>query len=69
MRRHKQRRKAKKLVCAKCGSDYRQPRAQYDNEGRPFLTWTVCAYCGRSELSLDGKKDEPQGKVWDIDAA
>jgi hypothetical protein len=42
-----------RFVCAKCGSDCREPRAQYDDEGRPFLIWTVCAYCDRSELSLE----------------
>ena len=52
-----------RFVCAKCCSDCREPRAQYDDQGRPFLTWTVCGCCGRSELSLDFKGDEPQGKI------
>jgi hypothetical protein len=37
-------------VCAYCDVWCRATCAQYDDEGRPFLTWTACAYCGRSEL-------------------
>jgi hypothetical protein len=29
-----------KLVCAQRGVDCCEPRAQYDDEGRPFFTWT-----------------------------
>jgi len=52
-----------RFVCAKCGSDRREPRAQYDDQGRPFLTWTACADCGRSELSLSPERDEAQAKI------
>jgi len=33
----------------------------HDDDGRPFQTWTVCAYCGCSELRIepDQKEDEP----------
>src|SRR5438067_10518779 len=37
-------------VCAYCDVWCRATCAQYDDEGRPFLTWTACAYCGRTEL-------------------
>jgi hypothetical protein len=39
-------------VCAYCDVWCRATYAQYDDEGRPFLTWTACAYCGRTELRL-----------------
>ena len=38
------------FVCAWCDVYARVPCAQYDDQGRPFIEWTACAYCGRSEL-------------------
>jgi hypothetical protein len=43
------------MVCAWCDVYARVERAQYDDEGRPFIIWSACAYCGRSELRL-GKR-------------
>ena len=39
-------------VCAWCDVYVRTPRCMYDDEGRVMQEWTVCAYCGRSELRL-----------------
>jgi len=39
-------------VCAWCDVYVRKVRCMYDDEGRPFQQWTVCAYCGRRELRL-----------------
>jgi hypothetical protein len=38
-------------VCAWCDVYCRETRALY-KDGRPFLTWTACGYCGRTELRL-----------------
>jgi hypothetical protein len=40
------------LVCAWCDVYARAPYAQYDDQGRPFIEWMACAYCGRTELRL-----------------
>jgi hypothetical protein len=40
------------MVCAWCDVDARVEREMRDANGVVFQTWTVCAYCGRSELRL-----------------
>jgi hypothetical protein len=45
-------RRGVRLVCAKCGVYCREVRVQTGEEGRVFQQWTVCAYCGRSELRI-----------------
>jgi hypothetical protein len=46
------------MVCAWCDVYCRTVRAQYDDQGRPFITWACCAYCGRTELR-NGKLGHP----------
>lgn len=53
------------LVCAKCGVWCREEREARDDDGQPFHSWTVCAYCGlasvtRRKFFLDKKR----GRVW-----
>jgi hypothetical protein len=38
------------LVCAWCGVNCREQRNMRDEDGRVIQSWTVCAYCGRTEL-------------------
>lgn len=38
------------IVCAWCDVYARVPCAQRDEQGRAFIEWTACAYCGRTEL-------------------
>ena len=42
----------KNFVCAWCDVYAREVCALRDDQGRPFQTWTCCAYCGRTELRL-----------------
>jgi hypothetical protein len=37
-------------VCAWCDVYARELRQMHDDEGRVIQVWTVCAYCGRTEL-------------------
>ena len=56
-------------VCACCDVNVREVRCMYDDEGRPFQTWTVCAYCGRTELrprKLGRQTPIPKSEPWDI---
>jgi hypothetical protein len=39
-------------VCAWCNVYCRATLSHYDEDGRPFLTWTACAHCRRTELRL-----------------
>jgi hypothetical protein len=40
------------FVCAWCDVYNRELREVRDENGDLVQTWTVCAYCGRSELRL-----------------
>ena len=37
-------------VCAWCDVYCRRECVQHDEEGREFMRWSCCAYCGRTEL-------------------
>jgi len=39
-------------VCAWCDVYAREVRCMHDDGGRVTQRWTVCAYCGRTELRL-----------------
>jgi hypothetical protein len=39
-------------VCAWCDVYNRVERNTHDEHGRVICSWTVCAYCGRTELNM-----------------
>jgi hypothetical protein len=58
------------FVCAWCDVYARVTRAQYDDERRPFIEWTACAYCGRTETrfgKLGRRTPVPTEARWKID--
>jgi hypothetical protein len=59
-------------VCAWCDVDAREVRGRYDDDGRVIQQWTVCAYCGRTELrlrKLGRQTPVPKSESWDIESA
>ena len=58
-------------VCAWCDVNVREVRCMRDDEGTVTQQWTVCAYCGRTELRLQKLGHQtpiPKSESWDIEA-
>jgi hypothetical protein len=57
-------------VCAWCDVYVRETRCMRDDEGRVIQEWTVCAFCGRTELRLQklGRQTPiPKREPWRIE--
>jgi hypothetical protein len=56
------------LVCAYCDVYARVPCDTRDDQGRIHVSWTACAYCGRTELRLGklGRQTPPPRDEWPL---
>ena len=49
-----------RMVCARCDVYCREERRTVNEEAMIDVSWTVCAYCGRSELVFKGDPEPEQ---------